>query len=371
MYTEELDNFEPVAKIVVIGIGGAGNNAVNRMIDENVNGVTFYVANTDKQALALSKTPNRIILGQDTTNGLGAGGDPKVGKKAAEESLPEIKEIIKDSNMVFIAAGMGGGTGTGAAPVIAKAAKDMGILTVAIVTRPFSFEGNAKTKIAIEGINELSNAVDSIIVVSNDRLIMYEGNNTVNNAFAIADSVLARSVKTVTDIIITPYLMNLDFSDVDKVLRDSKVALIGYGEGSGENKSVQAAESALSCPLLETGILGARRCLCGITYGPNVIFKEINNTISKINSMAGNQLDIKFALTCNPELDDDILVSIIASDFTNNEEILKGEINPREDLNKQKEEIPLKEEENSTTIEDEEDIIPNFLNDDKDNIFNL
>lgn len=371
MYAE-LDNFEPIAKIAVIGVGGAGNNAVNRMIDENITGVEFYVANTDKQSLSLSKTPNRIILGATTANGLGAGGDPKIGKRAAEESIEELKEIIAGKEMIFIAAGMGGGTGTGAAPVIAKAAKEMGILTVAIITRPFSFEGGEKTKIAVEGINELSKAVDSVIVVSNDKLMMYEGNNTVNNAFAIADTVLARSVKTVTDIIITPYLMNLDFADVKAVLKDSVVALIGYGEGSGINKAEKAAESAINCPLLETGILGARRCLCGITYGQTVTMIEINQTIQKINQMSGNQLNIKFALTCNPELADDILISIIASDFVNAQEILSGEVTPNVFKTFSDDEPETKDSE-TTTVEEEnkDDIFPDFLKDEENTLFNF
>lgn len=365
---EELDNFEPVAKIAVLGVGGAGNNAVNRMIDENISNVEFYVANTDKQALSLSKSPNRIILGQSIANGLGAGGDPKIGRKAAEESLDIIKEIIAGKDMLFIAAGMGGGTGTGAAPVIARAAKEQGILTVAIITRPFMFEGNEKSRIATEGIAELSKVVDSVIVVSNDKLMMYEGQTGANNAFAKADAILARSVKTVTDIIMTPYLMNLDFADVRNVLKDSVVALIGYGQGSGPNKSVEAAESAINCPLLETGILGARRCLCGITYGPNVTLIEINQTIQKINEMSGNQLNIKFALTCNQELEDDILISIIATDFVNATEILSGESTNSY----------VKHIEDASSIENQDEldtnkdeIITDFLKDEDINLFNL
>ena len=364
----ELDDFEPVAKIAVLGVGGAGNNAVNRMIDENITNVEFYVANTDKQALSLSKTPNRIILGQNTANGLGAGGDPKIGRRAAEESIDIIKEIILGKDMLFIAAGMGGGTGTGAAPVIAKAAKEMGILTVAIITRPFMFEGSEKSKIAVEGIAELSKVVDSVIVVSNDKLMMYEGNSTVNNAFAKADTILARSVKTVTDIIMTPYLMNLDFADVKNVLKDSVVALIGYGQGTGPNKANDAAESAINCPLLETGILGARRCLCGLTYGPNVTMMEINSTIQKINQLSGNQLNIKFALTCNNELDDDILISIIATDFVNAQEILSGEstnVVTKPTIDSSDEEVAVEEYENP------DEIIKDFLKDEDINLFNL
>jgi cell division protein FtsZ len=230
------------------------------------------------------------------------------------------------------------------------------------------FEGSEKSKIAVEGIAELSKVVDSVIVVSNDKLMMYEGNTTVNNAFAKADTILARSVKTVTDIIMTPYLMNLDFADVKNVLKDSVVALIGYGQGTGPNKAIDAAESAINCPLLETGILGARRCLCGLTYGPNVTMVEINQTIQKINALAGNQLNIKFALTCNNELDDDILISIIATDFVNAQEILSGEssnnpVKPSTEVKSDDEEVE--------EYENPDEIITDFLKDEDVNLFNL
>ena len=215
---EDLDNFEPVVKIIVIGVGGAGNNAVNRMIDDNINNVDFYVANTDKQALSLSKAPKRLILGESVTNGLGAGGEPSIGKQAAEASEAEIRDIVKDANLVFIAAGMGGGTGTGAAPVIARYAKDSGALTIAIVTRPFSFEGSRKAQFSIDGLNALKENVDSLIVVSNDKLLINNGKASITDAFSEADKVLARSVKTVSDIILMPSLMNLDFADVRSIL---------------------------------------------------------------------------------------------------------------------------------------------------------
>lgn len=375
MYND-LDKFEPIIKIGVIGIGGAGNNAVNRMIDDNVSNVEFYVANTDKQSLSLSKAGNRIILGINSTAGLGAGGDPVMGKKAAEESLDEIKSILENKDMVFIAAGMGGGTGTGGAPVIAKAAKDMGILTIAIVTRPFSFEGKEKLAIAIDGINELKKNVDSIIIVSNDKLLMYEGKNYVSNAFKEADSVLARSVKTITDIIMTPYLMNLDFADLKKVLKDSGVALIGYGIGSGENKCEDAVNNAISCPLLETTIFGARKCLCCISSGPKIIMNDINSCINKITKYAGTDVDIKFALTTNPELGDDIVISIVASDFQNSDEIInKGntmlENSVNNIFNPSNDDIKPNEDTKETDAEkqkkENEEFIPKFLNDEDQN----
>ena len=198
---DDLDSFEPVARIIVIGVGGAGNNAVNRMIEDSINNVEFYVLNTDKQALSLSKAKNRITIGKDVTKGLGAGGDPSVGKKAAEASKDEIKQIVEGANLVFVAAGMGGGTGTGAAPVICRIAKEAGALAIAIVTRPFSFEGNRKIQYSVEGLNELRESCDALIVVSNDKLITHAGKLSLMNAFSEADGVLSLSVKTVTDLI--------------------------------------------------------------------------------------------------------------------------------------------------------------------------
>lgn len=312
---ENLDNFEPVARIIVIGVGGAGNNAVNRMIDENITNVEFYVANTDKQALSLSKAPHRLILGEAITNGLGAGGDPAVGKKAAEASQEDIKKIVSGANMVFVAAGMGGGTGTGAAPVIAKIAKDAGALTVAIVTRPFSFEGNKKTQYSVEGLNELKSHVDSLIIVSNDKLLMVSGNLPIGDAFGDSDKVLALSVKTVTDLILMPAIINLDFADVKATLANSGVALIGFGTGSGEKRAEDAAINALSSPLIEQSIQGATKAICHITCGPNISLFDSQSCVQHIIEASGSQMDMKFGISLNDQLDDTILVSIIASGF--------------------------------------------------------
>lgn len=317
MISDELDSFEPVARIVVIGVGGAGNNAVNRMIDEEIQHVEFFVANTDKQALSLSKAPNRLILGESITNGLGAGGEPKVGKEAAEASEKEIRDIVKGANMVFIAAGMGGGTGTGAAPVIAKYAKDEGCLTIAIVTRPFSFEGNKRTTYSIEGLNELKSSVDSLIVVSNDKLLINSANTPIGQAFSEADKVLAQSVKTITDLILMPAVINLDFADVKNTLKDSGIALIGFGMGQGKNKSEDAAMSALNCPLIEQSVQGARRAICHITCGPEVSLYECQDAVQKIIEQSGEQLDLKFGVSINDQLTDQIMLSIIASNFSN------------------------------------------------------
>ncbi len=315
MQEYDLDNFEAVARIVVIGVGGAGNNAVNRMIDEEIPSVEFYVANTDRQALSTSKARNRLVLGNDLTQGLGSGGEPSVGREAAEASAEDIRNIVRGANMVFIAAGMGGGTGTGAAPVIARIAKEEGALTIAIVTRPFEFEGKKRIVNSVEGLNELREAVDSIIVLSNDKLLMVSGTNSIQEAFAESDRVLAQSVKTVTDLILMPAVINLDFADVRNTLRDSGIALIGFGMGQGPNKSIDAANNALNSPLLDTPITGARRAICAITCGPSVSLYEAQDCVERIIEAAGNSIDVKFGVSINEELSDQILVSVIASDF--------------------------------------------------------
>src|SRR5574344_2247576 len=313
---DDLDNFEPVARIIVIGVGGAGNNAVNRMIDENIQNVEFYVANTDKQALATSKAPNRIVLGDEVTKGLGAGGDPAVGKQAAVASTEKIKAIVKGADMVFIAAGMGKGTGTGAAPVIAKIAKDSGALTVAIVTRPFTFEGPKRIANSVEGLSELKDAVDSIIIVSNDKLLMASGNAPIDQAFKESDKILAQSVKTVADLILVPAQINLDFADVRSTLKGAGIALIGFGKGQGPNKADDAAENAINSPLLEASIAGARRAICSVTCGQGVTLYEAQQCVQRINEQAGGNIDIKFGVSINEQLQDSMLVSVIASDFT-------------------------------------------------------
>ena len=311
----DLDNYEACARIVVIGVGGAGNNAVNRMIDEDISSVEFYVANTDRQALSTSKARNRLVLGNDLTQGLGSGGEPSVGRQAAEASSEDIRNIVRGANMVFIAAGMGGGTGTGAAPVVARIAKEEGALTIAIVTRPFEFEGKKRIVNSVEGLNELRSAVDSIIVVSNDKLLMVNGTNSIQDAFAESDRVLAQSVKTVTDLILMPAVINLDFADVRNTLKESGVALIGFGMGQGPTKSADAANAALNSPLLDTPIHGARRAICAVTCGPNVSLFEAQDCVERIIEAAGDSVDVKFGVSINDQLSDQILVSVIASDF--------------------------------------------------------
>jgi len=365
----DLSNFEPAAKIVVIGVGGAGNNAVNRMIDDEIANVTFWVANTDKQALSASKSENRMVLGPDITGGLGAGGEPEIGEKAAEASSEDIKEIVKGANMVFIAAGMGGGTGTGAAPVVAKIAKDAGALVVAIVTRPFTFEGKTRIINSINGLNKLKSVVDSIIVVSNDKLLMTNGNAPIKDAFMNSDNVLAQSVKTVVNLIMLPAVINLDFADVRNTLKNSGVSLIGFGMGQGPNRAKEAAANAINSPLLEASITGARRAIVAITCGVDVSLFDAQETVNLLIDASGHDIDVKFGVSINTQLSDQIFVSVIASDFEN--EIIFSE-NDGMKFNSQRNVEPSvlltennfeEKEEIKDEIDelDDDDILPNFL----------
>lgn len=359
----ELDNFEPVARIIVIGVGGAGNNAVNRMIDENISAIEFYVANTDKQALSTSKARNRLVLGNDSYKGLGAGGDPAVGESAALQSENEIRDIVRGADMVFIAAGMGGGTGTGASPVIARIAREEGALTVAIVTRPFGFEGKKRISQSVEGLSKLKENVDAIIVVSNDKLLMMNGQCPVSEAFSESDKVLAQSVKTVTDLILMPAVINLDFADVNNTLRNAGIALIGFGMGSGPNKAQEAATSAIASPLLEVSIQGARSAIISVTCGTNVSLYEAQEAANSIMEAAGGNLDMKFGVSINPELADQMLVSVIATDFAEEYDFTAvPTVQPIAPKVIVEEKVEEKEDEES---EEDESILPNFLKSDR------
>ena len=362
MENYDLDNFEPAARIVVIGVGGAGNNAVNRMIDEDIGNVEFWVANTDKQALSTSKALNRIVLGPDITGGLGAGGVPEIGEQAAEASADDIREIVKGANMVFIAAGMGGGTGTGAAPVVARIAKDAGALVVAIVTRPFTFEGKNRVVHSIDGLNKLKDVVDSIIVVSNDKLLMTSGNAPLSKAFLDSDNVLAQSVKTVVNLIMLPAVINLDFADVRSVLSNSGVAMIGFGTGTGPNRAKEAATNAINSPLLEASISGARRAIVAVTCGINVSLFDAQDTVNLLIDASGHDVDVKFGVSINDQLDDEILVSVIASDFKDeiNFEATGFSSQPTRETVQPDKDTPEETDENINI--EEEGILPGFLN---------
>ena len=369
----DLDNFEPVARIVVIGVGGAGNNAVNRMIDDNISNVEFYVLNTDKQALATSKAPNRVVLGEEVTSGLGAGGNPSVGKEAANQSKETIRAIVKGADLVFIAAGMGGGTGTGAAPVVASVAKEEGALTVAIVTRPFTFEGKTRIANSVTGLNDLKDAVDAIIIVSNDKLLSAAGKAPIGEAFAESDRILAQSVRTVTDLILLPAFINLDFADVRSTLKGAGITLIGFGTGSGPNKAEEAAENAINSPLLEASISGARKVIVSVTCGANVSLFDSQECVNRITESAGANVDVMFGVSINPQLDDTILVSVIASDFSEEYDftsvpkftpLRREEVGKGVDSTRQKQIASLVEK-GDIKEEEEEDIqkkiLPNFL----------
>lgn len=307
--------FEQVANIKVFGIGGGGCNAVNRMVSEGVKGVEFYVANTDLQVLKNSPVENKIVLGRETTHGLGAGANPEVGRQAAKESENEIREAIKGSDMVFITAGLGGGTGTGAAPLFAKIAKDEGALTVGIVTKPFTFEGKKRLQSAESGLAELRQYVDSLIIVSNNNLIEVIGRKPLTEAFQAADNVLRQGVQTVTDLIAVPAFINLDFADVRAIMENQGSALIGIGMADGEDKAKTAAEKAIQSPLLEAQISGAKNAIVNITGGESVTLFDAEDAMAVIREAAGNDIDAIFGIAINENLGDSIIVTVIATGF--------------------------------------------------------
>lgn len=304
--------YNQIAKIKVFGIGGAGSNAVNRMVQEGVQGVEFYVANTDLQALDISPVPNKIRLGHD---GLGAGGNPDNGRKAAVESEDDIREAMKDADMVFLTAGLGGGTGTGAAPLFAKVAKELNCLTVAIVTKPFSFEGKRRMANATQGLEQLKEYVDSLIVISNNKVLEVIGHIPFEEAFTEADNILRQGVQTITDLIAVPALINLDFADVRSIMEGQGTALIGIGMASGDNKAQEAAQKAIESPLLEADINGAKSAVVNVTGGPTISVYDASEAVEYIREAAGNDVDIIFGVAINDKLGDSIIVTVIATGF--------------------------------------------------------
>lgn len=310
-----LDNhMDNGAIIKVIGVGGAGGNAVNRMIEENVQGVEFIVANTDVQALKHSKAETIIQLGPKFTRGLGAGSQPDVGQKAAEESESELEEALKGADMVFITAGMGGGTGTGAAPIVAKIAKDQGALTVGVVTRPFSFEGPKRGRYAAEGIALLKDHVDTLLIISNNRLLEIVDKKTpMLEAFREADNVLRQGVQGISDLITAPGYVNLDFADVKTVMENQGTALMGIGVASGEDRVIEATKKAISSPLLETSIDGAEQVLLNITGGLDMTLFEAQDASDIVASAAAGDVNILLGTSINEELGDEIIVTVIAT----------------------------------------------------------
>lgn len=302
------------AVIKVIGVGGAGGNAVNRMIDEGVQGVSFIAANTDVQALNSNKAENKIQLGPKLTRGLGAGSHPEVGEKAAEESQQTIEDSLKGADMIFITAGMGGGTGTGAAPVIAKIARETGALTVGVVTRPFTFEGPKRSKNASEGIAQLKQYVDTLVIIANNRLLeMVDKKTPMMDAFKEADNVLRQGVQGISDLITSTDYVNLDFADVKTVMENQGAALMGIGRASGENRTVEATKLAISSPLLEVSIDGAKQVLLNITGGPDLTLFEAQDASDIVSKAAGDGVNIIFGTSINANLGDEVVVTVIAT----------------------------------------------------------
>ncbi|MBS6719642.1 MAG: cell division protein FtsZ [Peptoniphilus harei] len=304
------------AKIKVVGVGGGGNNAVNRMIDAGVKGVEFLVFNTDKQALKNSLAENKIQLGEKITKGLGAGANPEVGEQAAEESIDEIREALEGADMVFITAGMGGGTGTGAAPVIADVAKELGLLTVGVVTKPFTFEGRKRAKSAELGINALKGKVDTLVIIPNDRLLSIADKKTsFSQAFEMADDILKQGIQGISDLISVPNLINLDFADVKTIMYDKGVAHMGIGRASGDDRATEAAKLAINSPLLETSIEGAKSVLLNITAGSDLGIFEVNEAADLIRDCVSEDANIIFGAGIDESLKDEVKITVIATEF--------------------------------------------------------
>jgi len=309
---------EQYANIKVIGIGGAGNNAINRMVEAGLKGVEFIAVNTDAQALYLSKADKKIQIGEKLTKGLGAGANPEIGRKAAEESKDVVEEALKGADMIFITAGMGGGTGTGAAPIIAEVSKNLGILTVGVVTKPFSFEGKKRMANAEMGITDIKSNVDTLITIPNDRLLtIAEKKTSIIEAFKLADDVLRQGVQGISDLIAVPGLINLDFADVKTVMQDTGLAHMGIGKGSGETRATDAAKQAISSPLLETSIDGAKGVLLNITGGANLGLLEVNEAAELIASVADKEANIIFGAVIDEKLQDEVRITVIATGFDN------------------------------------------------------
>lgn len=364
-------NVDALATIKVIGVGGGGNNAVNRMIEHDLQGVEFIAVNTDAQALNLSKAEIKMQIGAKLTRGLGAGANPEVGRKAAEESKEQIEEALKGADMVFVTAGMGGGTGTGAAPVIAHIAKELGALTVGVVTRPFTFEGRKRANQAAGGISAMKEAVDTLIVIPNDRLLEIVDKSTpMLEAFREADNVLRQGVQGISDLIAVPGLINLDFADVKTIMTNKGSALMGIGIASGENRATEAAKKAISSPLLETSIDGAQGVLMNITGSANLSLYEVQEAADIVASASDQEVNMIFGSVINESLKDEIVVTVIATGF-NEEAQAQGKQRPplgqsRPALNRQTKRETKREEPQSEpqrTVQYSEDTldIPTFL----------
>ena len=318
MYFEHDDTYQSGVNIKVIGVGGGGNNAINRMITSNIKGVEFVAVNTDRQALRSSDAATQLVIGEKLTRGFGAGANPQIGTRAAEESIEDIKNLLQDTDMVFITAGMGGGTGTGAAPVVARVAHEMGILTIGIVTKPFGFEGARRMNQAIEGIAELSQYVDSLVVIPNDRLKQVTDTRiTLANAFEVADGVLSRGTQSISDLINVRGFINLDFADVSSVMKNAGHAHMGVGAATGKDKAELAAKAAISSPLLESSITGAHGILISITVSPDVGLEDATLASDIIAAEAAPDANVIWGVNFDAELEDEMRITIIATGFDN------------------------------------------------------
>ena len=305
------------AKIKVIGCGGGGSNAITRMVREEIQGVEFVAMNTDAQALSITEAPLRIQLGEKLTRGLGAGGDHRIGQKAAEESRDEIRDVVAGADMVFITAGMGGGTGTGSAPVVAEIAKQGGALTIAVVTKPFTFEGTHRCKVAMEGINNLITKVDTLIIIPNDRLLdLCDQKTTVDSAFKMADDVLRHGVQAIAEVITVPGLINLDFADIKAIMKDAGPAWMSIGVGSGQNRAVDAAKRALASPLLDVSIGGSKAVLFNVIGDNSLTLFEVNEAAAVIKEAVDPDANIIFGVAYDPTIGSEIRITLIATGFT-------------------------------------------------------
>ena len=322
---EEETMMDGAATIKVIGVGGAGNNAVNRMIEAGIKGVDFIAVNTDRQALQKSKASAKIQIGEKITRGLGAGANPDIGAQSAEENKSEIAETLRGADMVFVTAGMGGGTGTGAAPIVAQSAKEMGILTIGVVTKPFTFEGKKRLSQAERGIESLKGKVDALVVIPNDKLLqIIDRKTSINDAFRMADDVLRQGVQGISDLIAVTGTVNLDFADVKTIMKDTGMAHMGIGRASGENRAEDAAKQAVQSPLLETSIEGARGVIINITGGTNLGLHEVNTAAELIQRSVDPEANIIFGAVIDDSLDEDIVITVIATGFEKEEGPLSG-----------------------------------------------
>lgn len=311
------DNISQICNIKVIGVGGGGNNAVNRMVNANIKSAEFIAVNTDKQALLMSKAQHRVQIGEKLTRGLGAGADPEIGLKAAEESREVLSDLLKDTDLVFITAGMGGGTGTGAAPVIASIAKELGALTIAVVTKPFVFEGKRRMDNAEKGIKELKGVVDTLVVIPNDKLLKIVPKGTpIIEAFRTADDVLRQGIQGISDLIVTPSLINLDFADVKTIMKNKGLAHMGIGRGKGDNRTIEAVRQAVSSPLLETTIEGATGIIINIKGGLDLTLEEVYESAALVKEVVDPSCNIIFGSGIDENMDEEVEITVIATGFS-------------------------------------------------------